>query len=81
VTRCILSHTPGDLALVPRAVINDWPISQAMRDQICDQIDGAIKDYREQLKAHPRGITHMLKLGKLLKARLTKVLARFGVEL
>ena len=33
---------PGDLALVHRAVVNGWPISQHVREQVCAQLPAAV---------------------------------------
>jgi hypothetical protein len=39
---------PGDVALVRRAVVNNWPVAQAMRDAICDQLGDAVEAAKDR---------------------------------
>ena len=59
---------PGDLALVNRAVINGWDPPQHVKDQICDQLGGAMESYSAAMHVAPtpgarlRAVKHVLKL-------------------
>lgn len=57
---------PGDMAMVHRAVVAGWPVPQATRDAVCDQIDGAIEHYANPGTA--RTDSQFIKLVKLMLA-------------
>jgi hypothetical protein len=70
---------PGDLALVHRAVVNGWDVPDETREQICDQLDGAIQAYAPALADMPAGdkvafdlarrrFNQFIKLGRLMLA-------------